>query len=532
MALPNILKKITDLIEIVSGHITKKANKTVLGHVTLSDATDESSAASNGLAATPKAVKDAVAAGASAVSGHADDVASGSVLGHVKLSDAVNSTSGVAGGIAATPLAVKTAYDKGNAALPKAGGTMTGNITMADGKGIVLDISGSAHTLGTYSNIPIQVKTKNTAGTYTYSQYPLFEIPSAQTDNYGMGLGIGCGGLTVVGGGESARNLVGNLGIDGSTEKLVLASDNGIDIYTNCGTVANKKQITIGANASISTPGSVTATGGFIGNASTATLASKATNDANGKAITSYIQKAALHSTVAKAGYTFTNGAGTASTIDLPAASTTAAGVVNNAEQTWVGNKTISGNAVGFGVTNGTHTVRLQIGSAKVNRGLYDSTLGDWMVYADASKVHLNGNAATATKLATARKISLTDDVTGSVTTDFGAAVSIATTIGNTFAKKKYLAGFTSDHEVTATSAYYMAVFIVTNENTQESDAIEVTVTGGSVIAKCIPTYTAGEYRSTTYKLGAVVGKANGGSLKIKFAKGGTTGVNGLLIYS
>ncbi|NBW15878.1 MAG: hypothetical protein EBR82_48615 [Caulobacteraceae bacterium] len=50
-----------------------------------------------------------------------------SVVGAVQLSDSISTTSSV---LAATPTAVKTAYDLANAALPKAGGAMTGDITL------------------------------------------------------------------------------------------------------------------------------------------------------------------------------------------------------------------------------------------------------------------------------------------------------------------------------------------------------------------------------------------------------------------
>ena len=61
---------------------------------------------------------------------HISVAANGSSLGHVKLSDSVSSTSGVTGGFAATPKAVKTAYDLASAALPKTGGTITGDLTV------------------------------------------------------------------------------------------------------------------------------------------------------------------------------------------------------------------------------------------------------------------------------------------------------------------------------------------------------------------------------------------------------------------
>lgn len=59
---------------------------------------------------------------------------SGSNYGHVKLSDATDSSSGASGGIAATPAAVKSAKDVADAALPKSGGTMSGAIAMGSKK--------------------------------------------------------------------------------------------------------------------------------------------------------------------------------------------------------------------------------------------------------------------------------------------------------------------------------------------------------------------------------------------------------------
>ena len=61
---------------------------------------------------------------------HKSVVASKDTNGHVKLSDDTNSDSGVAHGVAATPAAVKSAYDLANAALPKTGGTITGDLTV------------------------------------------------------------------------------------------------------------------------------------------------------------------------------------------------------------------------------------------------------------------------------------------------------------------------------------------------------------------------------------------------------------------
>jgi hypothetical protein len=51
----------------------------------------------------------------------------------------------------------------------------------------------------------------------------------------------------------------------------------------------------------------------------------------------------------------------------------------------------------GFVVKYGDHVVRLMIGSGHTNRGLYDTYLNKWIVYANNSNCYLNGNAATAT---------------------------------------------------------------------------------------------------------------------------------------
>ena len=62
-----------------------------------------------------------------AIAGSKIVAATTSVVGAVQLSDSTSTTSSV---LAATPTAVKSAYDLANAALPKAGGAMTGDITL------------------------------------------------------------------------------------------------------------------------------------------------------------------------------------------------------------------------------------------------------------------------------------------------------------------------------------------------------------------------------------------------------------------
>lgn len=105
---------------------------------------------------------------AAAISGSKIVAATTSVIGTVQLSDSTSTTSSV---LAATPTAVKSAYDLADlagtiavAALPKAGGTMTGAITFAGGQtfpgvGSVTGVTGTspiASSGGATPNISIQ----------------------------------------------------------------------------------------------------------------------------------------------------------------------------------------------------------------------------------------------------------------------------------------------------------------------------------------------------------------------------------------
>jgi hypothetical protein len=50
-------------------------------------------------------------------------------------------------------------------------------------------------------------------------------------DNYGNGISIGGGGLSIFGSGESADTMVSNLGYTGGSEVTVIASDGSILFY-------------------------------------------------------------------------------------------------------------------------------------------------------------------------------------------------------------------------------------------------------------------------------------------------------------
>lgn len=76
-------------------------------------------------------------------------------------------------------------------------------------------------------------------------------------DAYGQGVQVGGGGLTVVGGGESAQTVFDNLstlGLTASSEAAVIASDGPIYFYTNVDTgIANRKAVSINTSGYLNT---------------------------------------------------------------------------------------------------------------------------------------------------------------------------------------------------------------------------------------------------------------------------------------
>ena len=81
----------------------------------------------NATAIAAEVIVNADVSASAAIAGSKIVAATTSVVGTVQLSDSTSTTSSV---LAATPTAVKAAYDLANAALPKAGGTLTGNVNL------------------------------------------------------------------------------------------------------------------------------------------------------------------------------------------------------------------------------------------------------------------------------------------------------------------------------------------------------------------------------------------------------------------
>lgn len=153
--------------------------------------------------------------------------ASTSAVGAVQLTDSTSTTSST---LAATATAVKSAYDIGAAALPKAGGTMTGTLTMASGQsisyqgqGYTATISAATFTANRAITVPNASGTIVTTGATAIVSDAMVAsgISAAKTDaNFGnqdgyfygvrIGRGAGAGSTNVaVGSGCLANHISG-----------------------------------------------------------------------------------------------------------------------------------------------------------------------------------------------------------------------------------------------------------------------------------------------------------------------------------
>lgn len=342
--------------------------------------------------------------------------ASTTAAGVVQLSTATNSTSATQ---AATPSAVKTAYDLADAALPKAGGTVSGNLSVSGN----LVVTGSTIT--------------TTTETITVTD-PVLSLggSTAPTVNDGKDRGVEYRWHN----GAAAK--LGFFGHDASTGYWTFIPD-----ATNSGGVFSGAPGTIQSNL----------IGAVTGNASTATkLATartiSATGDATGSASFDGSANAAVALTLANSGATAGSyGSATtvpALTVDAKGRVTSAASTAITYPVTAVAGRTgaitlavadITGlqSALDGKQAAGTYALATH---THVSADITDATSAsnaDKIVKRDSSgnfsagtiTAALAGNAATATKLATARTLSLSGAVTGSATFDGSANAAIATTL-------------------------------------------------------------------------------------------------------
>lgn len=238
--------------------------------------------------------------------------------------------------------------------------------------------------------------------------YEMIKFIDNSSDTYGNGIAIGGGGLTIIGGGESS-DVIKNAASSGGEERLVLANDGAIEFYTNCQDGIDKSVHTTIDN-----------TGLFSGTASSANLincAQLTNQDLN---------------TLKDPGK-FYYAAGSNSCTNTGQASGTAFGlyVGRNAEGYRYQKMITTGNLIYYRTYNSTSWSAWSTNIDSTNYTSYAPTKtgtgasGTW-------GISVTGNAATATKLATARSINGTNfDGSGNITTaTWGTARNV--TIGNT----------------------------------------------------------------------------------------------------
>ena len=94
---------------------------------------------------------------------------------------------------------------------------------------------GAAASNHTHSYLPLSggAMTGNISYRGSKATYKMIEFIDNSSDAYGNGIAIGGGGLTIIGGGESA-DAVKSTSTTGGDKRLILANDGAIDIYTNC----------------------------------------------------------------------------------------------------------------------------------------------------------------------------------------------------------------------------------------------------------------------------------------------------------
>jgi len=116
------------------------------------------------------------------------------------------------------------------------------------------------------SNKPL---TGNIAYKGTKATYDMITFIDNKSDQWGNGIAIGGGGATIIGGGESAVTMIGQLpkvtvdgveNINGGSEVMYIGNDTFVSIFTNLGTAsgwANRKEFFFDTGGSLSVPSNV-----------------------------------------------------------------------------------------------------------------------------------------------------------------------------------------------------------------------------------------------------------------------------------
>lgn len=115
----------------------------------------------------------------------------------------------------------------------------------------------------------------------TKADVPIIKMKDNTADAYGNGIVIGGGGITIIGGGESADTYYSGSGLSAGSESMVVANDGAIIFASNLqSNYASRKEMTMGADGKLSNPQGFVGnlTGNCSGNSATATTARNARN--------------------------------------------------------------------------------------------------------------------------------------------------------------------------------------------------------------------------------------------------------------
>lgn len=322
-------------------------------------------------------------------------------------------------------------------------------------------IDGKAASNHTHSYLPLSGGTLTSSIKFSGGGYNNHAIRMEAGDANGAFIGIGAGGLTVIGSGEST-NAVRTALTNGADETMIVASDQTIRFLTGVQNgYSSAKEVSINAAGVINAPQ------GMTGNATTATKLQTARTingtsfDGSGN-ITTANWGTARTLTVGKTGKSV-NGSGN---VSWSLAEIGAIGA--DTSGTYVGMTGPDGNT-----SNWIRTTTQGIIPSDQSK---TSSVGtsSWQfkaMYATTFYGALSGNASTATKLQTARTITLSGDVTGSASFDGSANASIA--VNN----RRCVVGQTSN---TNTNPYYKFATITISGNHQDREIVFKVSTGYS----------------------------------------------------
>lgn len=93
--------------------------------------------------------------------------------------------------------------------------------------------------------------------TKTNKVYQSTFVKPYHVDQYGLTVAIGAGGITAIGGGESAQSLLNQPEIAKEGEKLYLSADSSIEFYSNCNTIGERTYSVLNASGNLHVHGGV-----------------------------------------------------------------------------------------------------------------------------------------------------------------------------------------------------------------------------------------------------------------------------------